>query len=383
MNPQKKTPPGQIANTRAGKILSSNKPALASRQPSTIQRRQPASAAPVYRPQPLPRVLQAKMRGSAQVPNLSVPSRVAPPVYRPQPLPRVLQTKKDLRASVAAQQQTRQTAPVAPNVYRPQPIPSVLQTKLAASQQLAPGPGNFQSLKRAPETIQRSRAFAMRTPSPHAPLNSRTIQRSHLKRRNFTSQTQTDVPLPKGLGYHRRHIISHHLMKSALEAWADTHKGDQRVQKLSDLLNDMNNYLPNLIPGPGAENSAIGMFTNSAAKKIDYFEAQSSTPQEMQQSLGKYSGFQQATQHSLIDPVLTTFTNDPMVGQSHESAMAFATDLMDSTDFDWPENANPNLFDEWHSAFLGFLSLRSNAQDFSYQGLLIKVGSFLRLTKPT
>lgn len=53
-------------------------------------------APPVYRPQPVPRVLQTKTVQKLRVEELSQPRRqpVAPPVYRPLPQPKVLQQKK-------------------------------------------------------------------------------------------------------------------------------------------------------------------------------------------------------------------------------------------------------------------------------------------------
>ena len=52
---------------------------------------------------------------------------VAPPVYRPQPVPKVLQTKKAHTAQSGAVQ--KRVTPAAPPAYRPQPVPKVLQQK--------------------------------------------------------------------------------------------------------------------------------------------------------------------------------------------------------------------------------------------------------------
>src|SRR5882672_5486095 len=86
-------------------------------QPKTAapsQNRKPPVAPPVYRSQPVPRVLQSKITAQPQRINQSS-GPVAPPVYRSQPVPRVLQGK------IAAQPQriNQSSGPVAPPIYRP------------------------------------------------------------------------------------------------------------------------------------------------------------------------------------------------------------------------------------------------------------------------
>jgi hypothetical protein len=80
-----------------------------------------------------PGVMQPKMSMASQM--MKKPP-VPPPVYRPQPVPKVLQTK-----SAVAHQPVHQTrsAPIAPSAYRPQPVPKVLQTKVASGQPLHAG----------------------------------------------------------------------------------------------------------------------------------------------------------------------------------------------------------------------------------------------------
>ena len=91
----------------------------------------PAAPA-VYRPQPVPKVLQRQI-AVAQRPKAGqvLHPPVAPPVYRPQ--------------IKAAQMKTH---PVAPPVYRPQPVPKVLQTKRSIPAPVGP---------QVPHAIQRSR----------------------------------------------------------------------------------------------------------------------------------------------------------------------------------------------------------------------------------
>jgi len=74
-----------------------------------------------------PNVLQPK----AAAPQVRQ-TPTAPPVYRPQPAPRVLQAKMPATHHPAKQPQR---APAAPPVYRPQPAPKVLQAKTAGVRQ--------------------------------------------------------------------------------------------------------------------------------------------------------------------------------------------------------------------------------------------------------
>jgi hypothetical protein len=72
--------------------------------------------------------MQLKPVAAPQNPKQPVP----PPVYRPQPIPKVLQTKT---ATTQPQQKTElQRKPLAPPVYHPQSVPRVLQTKMSGVQ---------------------------------------------------------------------------------------------------------------------------------------------------------------------------------------------------------------------------------------------------------
>jgi len=85
MNPTNKRP--QPARPKA-QIVQQKKAA-------TLQMKRPAAAPPVYRPQPVPRVLQKKSANVPQSPQGQVgPKPVAPPVYKPQPTPKCLQMKR-------------------------------------------------------------------------------------------------------------------------------------------------------------------------------------------------------------------------------------------------------------------------------------------------
>jgi hypothetical protein len=137
--------------------------------PGASQNRRAPAVPPVYRPQPTPKVLQAKRSAEKFAPaQCQVKGRLpsanaschptlkqavqpkmaaamqllrqpaAPPVYRPQPVPKVLQTKqKSVVNGTAADPNGRK--PIAPPVYKPGNVPKVLQRRTAASRlQTAP-----------------------------------------------------------------------------------------------------------------------------------------------------------------------------------------------------------------------------------------------------
>jgi hypothetical protein len=118
-----------------------HRPSRTPKPPAVAPKTTPPAAPPVYRPQPLPRVLQTKksIPAGAVVPNPGRKPPTPPPVYRPQPAPKVLQRK------VACLQQRQppatqpNRAPAAPPVYRPQPSPAVLQAKQEAGKRLPAG----------------------------------------------------------------------------------------------------------------------------------------------------------------------------------------------------------------------------------------------------
>lgn len=85
----------------------------------------------VYRPQPLPKVLQTKLRQRPD--STESPAKAhnpkAPPAYSPQSTPKVLQrVKAGERSKISA------GSPAAPPVYKPQPVPKCLQLKTATGQ---------------------------------------------------------------------------------------------------------------------------------------------------------------------------------------------------------------------------------------------------------
>lgn len=72
------------------------------------------------------------------VPAQTIKHPVVPPVYRPQPLPKVLQTKKAIGQNPQAH--LVPGPPVAPPVYRPQARPLIAQPKIARNSQIRKHP---------------------------------------------------------------------------------------------------------------------------------------------------------------------------------------------------------------------------------------------------
>lgn len=122
---------------------------------------------------PLAAVAQPKIA----TPATTARQPVAPPVYRPQPVPRVLQKKSALSQSQTAPL-TRQ--PAAPPVYRPQPVPKVLQQKSAVNRPATTAPSTPR-----PNVPPISRTPSKKVAQPQAKV---TPQRPRLPR----------VPLPTG-----------------------------------------------------------------------------------------------------------------------------------------------------------------------------------------
>lgn len=135
-------------------------------------------APPVYRPQPVPKVLQQKVAPGRQS-NPSVLQQrkpVPPPVYKPQAPPKVLQGKMPVVSQAVSQPSNRfqatsvlhqRKSPVAFPVYRPQPTPRVLQTKTKPA---VPPISRMPQPNASPASVRLPRKIAM-------PVFSRSIQR--------------------------------------------------------------------------------------------------------------------------------------------------------------------------------------------------------------
>ncbi|HEY6352164.1 MAG TPA: hypothetical protein VI636_22435, partial [Candidatus Angelobacter sp.] len=184
-----------------------------------------------------------------------------------------------------------------------------------------------------------------------------------IKRKGFQRRVITGVPVR--LGQHRRHIISSHLMLMAIQAWVNAHNGDGELEKLkkaggAQALHDrLNNNIKNLIAGPGAENSAIGMFTNYVGRLLSTSERLSA--RDIRKKLERPTGFQQEMQKRLTRQAVRIITNDFSVYGSKSTIKVYLRDLQDSTDFDWPKGARPEHYDKWQGVYNRFWSVYNHA----------------------
>lgn len=134
----------------------------------------------IFQPRP---GLQAK-KPVRQTVGQSRPTPAASTIYRPQPVPRVLQraTATNLRSQVG--QVPRQ--PVAPPVYRPQPPPRVLQTKRAV--------GFTPATQKTPflQTMPGRKSGCVQQVIQRMPQDARITGRTHLVRKKNNSVFRGD-----------------------------------------------------------------------------------------------------------------------------------------------------------------------------------------------
>lgn len=174
-------------------------------------------------------------------------------------------------------------------------------------------------------------------------------------------------------------------MKNMLQSWWDCHEDDEDIEDYTSLaelqgqLDAMNNYMPNLVPGPGAANSAIGMISHHIEKHLSDLEEDDATPIEIAASLGTYSGFQQAKQRELMEPVLKAYKKDPEISVSHEEGMGLAQDIHLSTNFDWPGGDH---FDAWYNVYELFVDIEQNPGNYSVSKLDKAIKKFMSLPSP-
>lgn len=173
-------------------------------------------------------------------------------------------------------------------------------------------------------------------------------------------------------------------MKNMLQSWWDCHEDDDEgentdIDDLQFQLDTMNNYMPNLVPGEGKTNSAIGMLATNIDRRLPQFEEDVSTPKEIAQGLGQFGGFQQARQRELMEPILKTYKKDPEISTTHEDAFEMAMDIQFSTDFDWPGGKH---FDKWHGTYEAFRDIESNPQNYTWAQLKGAIKTFMKLPSP-
>jgi 5-methylcytosine-specific restriction endonuclease McrA len=136
MSAGKKSPPQGLrtrpeTNARRTQKQSPRAGVAQPKMASTTQFKAGAAAAPpVYRPQPVPKVLQAKTKDAPRPAGQPSRAPAAPAVYRPQPVPKVLQPKMSPAAQTGAGQTPR--SPAAPAVYRPE-AKKIVQPKMASA----------------------------------------------------------------------------------------------------------------------------------------------------------------------------------------------------------------------------------------------------------
>ncbi|MGW0845497.1 hypothetical protein ACWD26_36245 [Streptomyces sp. NPDC002787] len=171
-----------------------------------------------------------------------------------------------------------------------------------------PGPARYAAPAHAAiATLQRAAGNAAVAHALHG--QGATVQRM-LRRNNFSNATRTAMPVAQG--QHRRHIVSHHTMKDALQSWwtengATTAGNNTQLNSRQDvqaLLDGMNNNQSNLWAGNGAANSAIGMLAHHMPEAIEEISQQRLSGQAAFDVVAQYSGFQQGTQQQLADPIL-------------------------------------------------------------------------------
>lgn len=356
---------------------------------------------PPARPLPATKTLQPKIATAAS----SRRPPTAPPVFRPQQTPRVLQTKSSpvVQRHVVGSQSppvlqpksvlAPRRPPAPPPAYRPQPTPKVLQTKkavgatrpvsshhIASGIQLRPAPQTQAGIKT--NTIQAA-GLRSRTAQPKAS----TIQLANdkLVRHPFSAKVRSTLKV--NYGEHRRHIIPNHLMKNMLQSWWDCHEDDKHgaqtsIPDLQNLLDTMNNYMPNLVPGEGRANTAIGMLSTNIGKQLPHLEEDGATPMEISASLSHYGGFQQAKQQELMAPVLKAYKKDPEISASHEEAFEMAEDIQFSTDFDWPGGDYSPYFEVWFSMYETFREIEAQPENYTYLKLQGAIKAFMKLPSP-
>ncbi|XXT24933.1 DUF4157 domain-containing protein [Sorangium sp. So ce429] len=211
---------------------------------------------------------------------------------------------------------------------------------------------------------------------------------SALRRTPFWTSTLKGIPLKSG--EHRRHIIPSSLFIGAINAWQNHWAADPSQTEIydfktkyrtgQDLYERLNNHQPNLIAGSGPENSAIGMYMHSSEKAINAARAQSTDTAAMTSlttAMSKYSGFQQGTQRTLIDPVVAVVGS---TGSFAEGAR-IATDLHDNAAFDWPYGGAKNI-EQWEESYMQFVNIKDRPGEYEFSDFDHYIGEFMKLPRP-
>jgi hypothetical protein len=187
MNQRKNTPMASLANQKS--IRNSPRlqpPGLVQQKAAISPVRTHPTAPPVYRPQPLPKVLQRK----AALPTPPSPVQtqrtpIAPPVYRPQPLPRVLQRQVAGNQRAQINQLHPQPVVAPPANHRPTPG-KIVQPKAAMAAEARKSSNEMLQRHRnsAPKVLQMKQATS-------SVSNSRIVTNSN--RPNFSILRQSVI----------------------------------------------------------------------------------------------------------------------------------------------------------------------------------------------
>ena len=361
----------QPLNGQAGSVRQFKAVVAQLKTPVSAQSVRGPVAPPVYRPQPVPKVLQTKSSAALIPQRLQTPRQpVAPAVYRPRSSPKVVLPKMTNAAG-------NRKPSMAPRVQLPQPTPKVLQTKRWPAQ-FPPVVHHAHSI---PKVVQTKKVINQPAPAvkPGATvqLASRSRGKSEvLKRPPFSAEVKREVAVASG--EHRRHIIPNHLMKHMLQSWWDAHKKDKEGKKtsfkeLEEMLKEMNNYIPNLIPGEGASNSAIGMLATAIGGRLEGIRENKLSAEEIAAELSRYRGFVQWKQKELMKGVLKVFKKDDDIKSSAEDRVELAEDVHFSADFDWPGGKH---WDVWFGTYERFKEIEDDPEDVSYADLMKAVKEF-------
>jgi hypothetical protein len=288
----------------------------------------------------------------------------APPVYRPQPVPKVLQTKS---ATGQTESPSQPRSPVAPPVYRPQ------QKKIAQPK--------MKSVARA------KAAGAVRRGGHGNQLRAASIQLAH--RTGFSNETQKALPITVQ-GDHRRHIIPSSLFVDAINNWNAVHNRWSTAQAQAQY-EELNNHQPNLIRGSGIANMAAGGIMHKGhqiEQSLSAGSSASASPATLAtdisnkfQKVAAFGGTGMARDLvGQVTPVLSTLSTQQEIRE-------FVADIGHSGSFDWPTPlpaGGPALeqYQTWQSVYNGFVYMRDSPSSMDFSDVQILFSRFLSLHAP-
>ena len=176
-------------------------------------------------------------------------------------------------------------------------------------------------------------------------------------------------------------------MKDAINSWNAAHGYPWSTHKCQGWLDQLNNYLPNLIPGGGTANMASGGIMHqghtieSSISSLSDVTAISSTITTQFPKVSAFGGTGLARELvTAVLPTVSTFST----GQEMKE---FASDMGHSGGFDWPTPTDSSqaaeLYQTWLSVYNGFVYMRDNPGSVTEEGVLLLFAKFLSLEAPT